>query len=65
MQTPQTFDLKKIKEAYESADDVSFTDDAGVWEAAGHEVNLIEGNESNIKITYKEDLLIAEAFLKD
>lgn len=64
MQTPQTFDIKKIVKAYAQAEDKSFTDDAGVWENAGFEVNLVEGGRLNIKITYPEDLLLAEAILK-
>ncbi|QNL23188.1 2-C-methyl-D-erythritol 4-phosphate cytidylyltransferase [Hyphobacterium sp. CCMP332] len=64
MQTPQTFDIKKIVKAYTNAKDKSFTDDAGVWENAGFEVNLVEGGRLNIKITYPEDLLLAEAILK-
>lgn len=64
MQTPQTFDIKKIVKAYAQTEDKSFTDDAGVWENAGFEVNLVEGGRLNIKITYPEDLLLAEAILK-
>ena len=63
MQTPQSFDLGKIKEAYLSTQNDSLTDDAGVWEAAGNTVNLVEGSSTNIKITFKEDLLFAEALL--
>ncbi len=64
MQTPQTFDIKKIVFAYAQADSKNFTDDAGVWENAGFEVILVEGGRLNIKITYPEDLLLAEAILK-
>jgi 2-C-methyl-D-erythritol 4-phosphate cytidylyltransferase len=64
IQTPQTFDLKTIKEAYTKGEQPYFTDDASVFEAAGHSVHLIEGTYENIKITTPEDLLIAEALLK-
>jgi 2-C-methyl-D-erythritol 4-phosphate cytidylyltransferase len=35
-----------------------------VVEAAGHRINLVEGNRENIKITTAEDLLVAEAFFE-
>ncbi|GHE75217.1 2-C-methyl-D-erythritol 4-phosphate cytidylyltransferase [Roseivirga thermotolerans] len=63
IQTPQTFQLRLIKKAFEQPYNTSFTDDASVLEAAGHAVHLIEGNYKNIKITTPEDLLIAQSFL--
>lgn len=63
IQTPQTFDLKSLKDAYAKGEQAHFTDDASVFEAAGHSVHLIEGMYQNIKITTPEDLLIAEALL--
>jgi 2-C-methyl-D-erythritol 4-phosphate cytidylyltransferase len=63
IQTPQTFMVKTIKEAYNTIDS-GFTDDASVAENAGIKVHLIEGDYKNIKITTKEDLLIAEAFIR-
>jgi 2-C-methyl-D-erythritol 4-phosphate cytidylyltransferase len=63
IQTPQTFDLQLIKKAYQIKDDPSLTDDASVAERAGHVISLFEGSYRNIKITTKEDLLIAESLL--
>lgn len=63
IQTPQTFQLKLIKEAFLQAYDPLFTDDASVLEKAGHSIHLIEGSYQNIKITTPEDLLTAESFL--
>ncbi|MFZ6051841.1 2-C-methyl-D-erythritol 4-phosphate cytidylyltransferase [Halocola ammonii] len=63
VQTPQCFDLKLIKSAFNSGYREEFTDDASVAEAAGHDINLVEGNRENIKVTTSEDLKIAEAFL--
>jgi 2-C-methyl-D-erythritol 4-phosphate cytidylyltransferase len=37
-----------------------FTDDATIFEKAGFKVNLIEGEENNIKITTTRDLEFAE-----
>ena len=63
IQTPQTFKVELIKEAYAVQDHINFTDDASVLEANGHAINLIPGDYKNIKITTPEDMLIAEAFL--
>ena len=40
-----------------------FTDDASVYEAAGHRVTLIDGNRENIKITIPQDIALAELIL--
>ncbi len=64
IQTPQTFKVNTIKKAYEAEFDESFTDDASVLEASGGTVHLIPGDYKNIKITTPEDLVVAEAFLK-
>lgn len=63
IQTPQTFRIALIKQAYEMEEDPSLTDDAGVLEKWGHKISLFEGSYSNIKITTEEDLRIAESFL--
>ncbi len=63
IQTPQTFQVHLIKQAYEGKEDVSLTDDASVAERAGHTISLFEGSYENIKITTPEDLVIAEALL--
>jgi 2-C-methyl-D-erythritol 4-phosphate cytidylyltransferase len=63
IQTPQTFQVHLIKQAYEGKEDASLTDDASVAERAGHIISLFEGSYENIKITTPEDLVIAEALL--
>lgn len=55
-QTPQGFDFKTILEAHKKLEGKSFTDDSSMAEALGIEVLAIEGNRSNKKITFKEDL---------
>ncbi len=65
VQTPQTFDLAVIKEAYKIKEESSLTDDASVAERAGQKISLFEGSYSNIKITTPEDMLIAEALMKE
>ncbi|MGC8803602.1 MAG: 2-C-methyl-D-erythritol 4-phosphate cytidylyltransferase [Bacteroidales bacterium] len=63
IQTPQVFDLAALKQAYQQSYIPEFTDDASVYEKAGHRIILVEGNRENIKITTKNDLLMAEALL--
>jgi 2-C-methyl-D-erythritol 4-phosphate cytidylyltransferase len=63
IQTPQTFDIALIKQAYEMKEDASLTDDASVAERSGHVISLFEGSYENIKITTPEDLIVAEALL--
>jgi 2-C-methyl-D-erythritol 4-phosphate cytidylyltransferase len=64
IQTPQTFDVTLIQNAYETEELAEFTDDASVAEQAGHTVFLFQGSYENIKITTAEDLVVAEALLK-
>lgn len=56
VQTPQTFNVNKLKEAYKKAGAGVFTDDASVFEVAGNAVSLVNGTYDNIKITSPEDL---------
>lgn len=66
IQTPQTFQTGLIKDAYKNADDrMDFTDDASVAENNGLKISLFEGSYENIKITTKEDLLFAEALIRN
>ena len=65
IQTPQCFESKLIKKAYSQPYNKSFTDDASVVESIGVEINLIEGNYENIKITNHSDLIIAETLFND
>lgn len=64
VQTPQTFLVEILKEAYKQEFSSDFTDDASVVEKAKFPVYIIAGESSNIKITYPEDLAIAELLKK-
>ncbi len=64
VQTPQTFNAQMLSAAYDVDYDPLFTDDASVFERAGHEVWLCDGDERNLKITHKLDLTIAEKLLE-
>lgn len=63
VQTPQIFLSEEIKAAYGQAYDVRFTDDGSVAAAYGIPLDFAEGNKFNIKITTKEDLLLAQAIM--
>ena len=65
IQTPQTFQLTQLREAYLQPFQTSFTDDASVVEQTGVNINLIGGSYQNIKITFPEDIAIAEFLLKN
>jgi 2-C-methyl-D-erythritol 4-phosphate cytidylyltransferase len=64
IQTPQTFQVAQLKKAYQQPYHVNFTDDASVVEQTGVNINLIDGSYQNIKITFPEDISIAEFLLK-
>ncbi|MDR2505004.1 MAG: 2-C-methyl-D-erythritol 2,4-cyclodiphosphate synthase [Oscillospiraceae bacterium] len=52
VQTPQAFRKSIIAEAYASVGADGFTDDGSVAAAAGHPVAIVEGEQTNIKLTY-------------
>ena len=60
VQTPQGFRLQKLREAHAA---VAFdaTDDASMVEAIGGSIVAIVGAPANMKVTYPEDLPVAEA----
>jgi len=64
IQTPQVFRAEWLRSAYDKAPDNRFTDDASAVEAAGNAVTLIEGEATNLKITTRSDLAIADTILK-
>lgn len=64
VQTPQTFLSSVLKECYARDYHESFTDDASVIEAAGYRINLVDGEATNIKITWPTDLIVAEEILR-
>lgn len=64
VQTPQVFNALLLKRAYHKLQLQDVSDDATVFEMAGHQVHLTEGSYENIKITTPEDLVIASALLK-
>ncbi len=65
IQTPQVFNYKNIKNSYLKGYNSDFTDDASVLEASGYSIFIVEGDQFNIKITFPEDIIFAEALLKN
>lgn len=69
-QTPQAFKLEIIKKAHELAikdiNEPMFTDDCGLVKQylPNEDIFVVNGEEKNIKITYKEDLLYAEKLIQ-
>lgn len=63
VQTPQVFHSKILLPAFNIDYKDKFTDEASVVEAFGLKVNLIAGEENNIKITMPADLLLAEQII--
>ena len=64
VQTPQLFTVSSLKKAFLIPNYFEFTDEASLYEAAGNKVFLVEGEESNFKITVPIDLALAEAYVK-
>ncbi len=64
-QTPQAFDVKLLKQCHERglAQGWEVTDDAALFERCGLPVQIVEGEETNLKITTPVDLAIAEFIL--
>ncbi|WP_009634572.1 2-C-methyl-D-erythritol 4-phosphate cytidylyltransferase [Synechocystis sp. PCC 7509] len=64
-QTPQAFDVKLLKQCHEIglAQGWEVTDDAALFERCGLPVQIVEGEETNLKITTPVDLAIAEFIL--
>jgi 2-C-methyl-D-erythritol 4-phosphate cytidylyltransferase len=63
--TPQCFRYDILRRAFENIDvnDASITDESFLVERLGESVTVVEGSAANIKITTKQDLLVAEAYL--
>lgn len=64
-QTPQMFRFGILKEALEKIIklDIHITDESEALEYLGHSVRIVNGSSSNIKITNKDDIDLANYFL--
>jgi 2-C-methyl-D-erythritol 4-phosphate cytidylyltransferase/2-C-methyl-D-erythritol 2,4-cyclodiphosphate synthase len=62
-QTPQGFVYDKILKAHRDHEHEDVTDDVTLAELAGMTVEMVEGEEKNLKVTRKEDFALVEAML--
>ena len=65
-QTPQGFDVPLLKQCHEQGRSLGWevTDDAALFERCGLPVRIVEGEETNLKVTTPVDLAIAEFILR-
>ncbi len=63
VQTPQVFHSKILQPAYNIDHKEKYTDEASVVDAFGMKLTLVDGEDENIKITKKIDLVLAEYIL--
>ena len=69
VQTPQVVEVGLMREAYQQIrdgelDGSGITDDAGLVEALGKEVTIVDGDSMNVKITIPDDLEFAKVVQK-
>ncbi|MEW6492692.1 MAG: 2-C-methyl-D-erythritol 4-phosphate cytidylyltransferase [Cyanobacteriota bacterium] len=65
-QTPQGFEVKLLKQSHDQGRNLGWevTDDAALFERCGLPVRIVEGEETNLKVTTPVDLAIAEFILR-
>lgn len=61
-ETPQVFDIGKIRQAYRQADRSGVTDDAEIMRRAGFTVEVVDSGEFNLKLTRLFDLEMLKIF---
>jgi 2-C-methyl-D-erythritol 4-phosphate cytidylyltransferase len=64
-QTPQMFRCGLLLEALSTSGGAAMTDDAGAIEALGLHPKLVLSDARNLKVTYPQDLALAELILKN
>ena len=65
VQTPQVFPADLLKNAYQTPYREEFTDDASVAEDDGIQIKLVEGDETNLKITTSLDMKFADFLCRE
>ncbi|MFA5155802.1 MAG: 2-C-methyl-D-erythritol 4-phosphate cytidylyltransferase [Candidatus Omnitrophota bacterium] len=65
IQTPQVFKKELLLKAFRKFGKADVTDEAMLVEKTGNKVAVVLGTYSNIKVTGPEDLIIAEAIIKN
>ena len=61
-QTPQMFRYEVLQSALQSCQQV--TDEASAVESLGHQPKLVQGDATNLKVTYPADLMLAAMILR-
>jgi 2-C-methyl-D-erythritol 4-phosphate cytidylyltransferase len=63
IQTPQSALFRWLLDAHREASgkNLSTTDDAGILQAAGHQVYIVQGSAHNLKLTKPDDLALCQA----
>jgi 2-C-methyl-D-erythritol 4-phosphate cytidylyltransferase len=66
-QTPQGFDVHLLKQCHAEGirQGWEVTDDAALFEMCGYKVQIVQGEETNLKVTTPQDLAIAEFILRN
>ncbi len=64
-QTPQAFKYDIIMRAHKKFIGQAYTDDAGMVEALGEDVYIVNGSYKNIKITTQNDIDIAKVYMSE
>ena len=64
IQTPQGFNYNLILKAHTKYKNYIFSDDASLIQKMDHKLILVKGEKTNIKLTYKEDLIYLNIFNK-
>lgn len=64
-QTPQMFRYQLLVDALSRAGGAAMTDDAGAVEALGLHPKLVLSDTRNLKVTYPQDLALAELILRE
>lgn len=66
-QTPQGFDVELLKRCHAQGRQLGWevTDDAALFEKCEYPVLIVEGEETNLKVTTPVDLAIAEFIMRD
>ena len=64
-QTPQMFRYRLLIEALHQGDLANVTDEASAIERLGLRPRLVPGDSRNLKVTYPQDLALAETLLRE
>ena len=64
IQTPQVFNRDQISKIYMENDGLEATDDASLYELLGLKVFRFEGEVENLKVTFPDDIALAEKILR-